>query len=234
MSMNPRLLRPLASVLNPASIPGLAWWLDASDASTVTLNGSTVSAWADKSGNARNTSQATSNNQPSYANFQNNKKVITFDGSNDSLTCSQFIMPAGGYTIFAVASHAGGFDILLEGGGFSPYISALPNGTTGFSHSDGLVEVNTPSGVYTLNQFFVLEIVVSPAARKIIVDGTERISGAGTSRTASFQAIGASSAGSFFWDGKVGEVLIYTSAMDDAIRSRVRKYLGPKWAVSVT
>ena len=233
MSMNPRLLRPLASVLNPASISGLAWWLDASDATTVTLNGSTVSAWADKSGNARNTSQATSNNQPSYANFQNNRKVITFDGSNDTLTCSQFIMPAGGHTIFAVASHAGGFHVLLEGGGLNPYISSLPSAATGFSHYDGNLEVDTASGVYTPNQFFVLELVISPAARKIIVDGTERISGSGTIRTASFQRVGSTSGG-FHWNGKVGEVLIYTSAMDDAIRSRVRKYLGRKWAVSVT
>ena len=44
----------------------LALWLDAEDASTITLNGSTVSQWDDKSGNGRHAVQATAANQPTY------------------------------------------------------------------------------------------------------------------------------------------------------------------------
>jgi hypothetical protein len=44
----------------------LALWLDAADASTITLNGSTVSQWNDKSGNARHATQATAASQPTY------------------------------------------------------------------------------------------------------------------------------------------------------------------------
>jgi hypothetical protein len=43
--MNP----PAASGFNPKSISGLVGWYDASDASTLTLSGSNVTAWADKS-----------------------------------------------------------------------------------------------------------------------------------------------------------------------------------------
>jgi hypothetical protein len=46
-------------------------WLDAADASTITLNGATVSQWNDKSGNARNAVQATTAYQPLYAAYQN-------------------------------------------------------------------------------------------------------------------------------------------------------------------
>jgi hypothetical protein len=46
-------------------------WLDAADASTITLNGSTVSQWNDKSGNSRNAVQATTTYQPLYAQYQN-------------------------------------------------------------------------------------------------------------------------------------------------------------------
>jgi len=42
----------------------LALWLDADDASTITLNGSTVSQWDDKSGNNRNHVQAVASRQP--------------------------------------------------------------------------------------------------------------------------------------------------------------------------
>jgi hypothetical protein len=48
-----------------------ALWLDAADASTITLNGATVSQWNDKSGNARNAVQATTAYQPLYVAYQN-------------------------------------------------------------------------------------------------------------------------------------------------------------------
>lgn len=51
----------------PANLgASLALWLDADDASTITLNGSTVSQWDDKSGNGRHVWQAVSSLQPTY------------------------------------------------------------------------------------------------------------------------------------------------------------------------
>ncbi|MFM6254192.1 MAG: hypothetical protein ACKPEQ_34470, partial [Dolichospermum sp.] len=67
-------------LLTPAQI-STDLWLDAADSSTITLNGSTVSQWNDKSGNGRNAIQATATNQPAYtANGLNGKPVLTFDG----------------------------------------------------------------------------------------------------------------------------------------------------------
>jgi hypothetical protein len=66
----------------PAALgSSLALWLDADDFSTITLNGSTVSQWRDKSGNGRHASQADVANQPTYtANGLNGKPELTFDG----------------------------------------------------------------------------------------------------------------------------------------------------------
>ena len=66
----------------PAALgSSLALWLDADDFSTITLNGSTVSLWRDKSGNGRHASQADVANQPTYtANGLNGKPELTFDG----------------------------------------------------------------------------------------------------------------------------------------------------------
>jgi len=50
----------------PTSIAGCQLWFDAADASTITLNGSTVSSWRDKSANAYSVIQPTSANQPTY------------------------------------------------------------------------------------------------------------------------------------------------------------------------
>lgn len=232
MSMSPRLLRPRATGFNPKSIPGLAWWLDASDASTITLNGSSVSAWGDKSGNARDAVQATSNNQPSYSNTQNGKGVVTFDGSNDRLsTASAITLGTGGYTVFFVGYHAGGFQVLLEGGTLNPYLSANTDNSTGFNHYDGVSAVSTPPGTYSINTWFVLEYVISSASRIIAVNGTQGVSGSGTSRSASIQNLGATTSG-FFFNGRFAEVLVYGSALS-AQRSTVRKYLGGKWGVTV-
>ncbi|MFM6248178.1 MAG: hypothetical protein ACKPEQ_03330, partial [Dolichospermum sp.] len=55
----------------PAQI-STALWLDAADASTIILNGSTVSQWRDKSGNGRHVSQATAANQPLFVTNQLN------------------------------------------------------------------------------------------------------------------------------------------------------------------
>lgn len=49
----------------------LSLWLDAADASTITLNGSTVSQWNDKSGNGRHATQATAANQPAWGRGRN-------------------------------------------------------------------------------------------------------------------------------------------------------------------
>jgi len=92
--------------------PGALWdptvittalWLDAADSSTITLNGSTVSQWNDKSSNARNASQATAANQPTYsATGFNSKPTVQFDGSNDQLDLIQFAQVSD-QNIFAVA-----------------------------------------------------------------------------------------------------------------------------------
>ena len=64
----------------------LALWLDAEDTSSITLNGSKVSQWSDKSGNARHASQATASVQPTYTTAGlNGKSVVRFS------TSAQFI-----------------------------------------------------------------------------------------------------------------------------------------------
>jgi len=60
-----------------------ALWLDGSDASTITLSGSNVTNWADKSGNAKHCVQATPANRPIYsATGFNSKGSLFFDGGD--------------------------------------------------------------------------------------------------------------------------------------------------------
>ena len=69
-----------APAWKPAALgSALALWFDADDASTITLNGSTVSQWRDKSVNALHVSQSTASLQPAYlAADLNGKAGIDF------------------------------------------------------------------------------------------------------------------------------------------------------------
>ena len=60
-------------------------WLDAADATTITLNGSTVSQWTDKSTNGYVFSQGTAANQPTLISSGLNSKNTISWGGNDKL-----------------------------------------------------------------------------------------------------------------------------------------------------
>jgi hypothetical protein len=79
----------------PASIT-TALWLDAADSSTITLSGSNVSQWNDKSGNARHATQATSSLQPTLqSSAYNGHAAVRSDGVDDFLAITPFTVTAG-------------------------------------------------------------------------------------------------------------------------------------------
>lgn len=87
-----------------------AQWFDAADLSTITLNGSTVSQWRDKSGNNRHASQATPAAQPIFTESGlNGLPVVTF-GGDDNLVHGYMRQGVTTYaaSLFVVASIASG------------------------------------------------------------------------------------------------------------------------------
>lgn len=95
----------------PAQIT-TALWLDANDSSTITLNGTTVSQWNDKSGNGRNATQATAASQPTYSpTGLNNKAVLSFDGDDflANTAPGALLRNTPGATIMAVCNFTNNF-----------------------------------------------------------------------------------------------------------------------------
>jgi hypothetical protein len=88
----------------------LALWLDAEDTASITLNGSTVAQWDDKSGNGRNASQATASVQPTYlATGFNGKPTLQTDGSDVlELGVTSLGRNVGGLTCAMVGLHPAG------------------------------------------------------------------------------------------------------------------------------
>lgn len=100
---------------NPSLLEGaLAIWLDASDESTITLNGSDVSQWDDKSGNNKNAVQAAGAKQPAYTpNLLSGKHGVVFNGASDCLTVASLTLNTF-TTVFLVLKNPSGGVFFLE------------------------------------------------------------------------------------------------------------------------
>jgi hypothetical protein len=88
-------------------VAGYKAWYDASDTGTITVSGSNVTQWNDKSANGLNLVQGTAAKQPlSGTRTQNGKNMIDYDGNNDVLSSNaaasawKFLTDATGSTVF--------------------------------------------------------------------------------------------------------------------------------------
>ena len=94
--------------VNTSPIAGYKAWYDAADTSTISLSGSAVTQWNDKSANAYNLTQSTAARRPqSGVDTLNSKNVITFDGNDVLLAATAsnwtFMNNSTGATVFCVA-----------------------------------------------------------------------------------------------------------------------------------
>ena len=83
-----KLYPPLVTAFSPLQIPGCALWLDAADRSTLTLSGSNVTQWNDKSGNGLNaTIPAVSGivNPVHAVGGQNGNSILQFRSGSDGM-----------------------------------------------------------------------------------------------------------------------------------------------------
>lgn len=94
---------------SPLLLPGLALWLDSSDATSFAFSsGVLVSQWNDKSGNDRHFTQATTGSQPSRNGTQNGLSTVVFSSARtDSMTAATFGPSTSAFAICGVATPAG-------------------------------------------------------------------------------------------------------------------------------
>ena len=123
----------------PTEISGLKLWLDAGDLTGA--DGSSVSAWLDKSGNEAHFSQATALNQPTLqTNELNSKNIVRFDGTNDYLSSTNvlkndILKNVGGASLIAVVKYPNNIlqnDAVFVSGGTGAVRASLIKRTTNF------------------------------------------------------------------------------------------------------
>ncbi len=225
------------SAFNPLDIGGCALWLDATDQSTLTLSGTNVTQWNDKSGNGRNmTASGTITNTGSIngltaANWASNAyfygsasntgttvtvfAVFNMTSSTSSVAARVVSLGVSGTADYNNVSYAA--PILRRGG---TIVGAYRNGTE--------LSRNTNA----TDQAVLMCSLFNGSTNTIYTNGTASSSVASTGNFNYTQhRIGSSTeidSGSYF-RGTIGEVIIYNDALSDTNRQIVEGYLSRKW-----
>lgn len=207
---------------SPLSISGLKVWLKADG--LVLADSDPVTTWADQSGNGNDVTQGTAGFKPLYkTNIQNGLPIVRFDGTDDVLTAG-FTITYG--TIFAVANFnsAGNFPaynglVVTDAGATAgdDYLLGDGSGTTNIYNSGTTTVYVNKVLTYSFSPLLTFKLVS-------VVDSTPN------SRT-TLNIGNDPAAGSRFWNGDVGEVIIYDTALSATDRGRVENYLNSKWAL---
>lgn len=240
MGMNPRLMRPTASGFNPKSISGLSLWLDAADASTITI-GTGVSVWADKSGNARNATQGTGGKQPAYSSTISGKNVVTFLGTDDTMQIpANAAFNATSQSIFIVARQntAGNQSLFYkaDGNAVNGIQMKYRAGTTFwlYQQNDNSSETIVSNSVTNSNTN-IFAVVLEPSAQAGWINGTAANTST-ASRTYDNNSgpwLGSRRDVGEYFIGDIAEVLHWNRALTTTERQSVQNYLGKKWGITV-
>lgn len=235
MPMNARLLRPTVSGFNARAVSGLAMWLDASDASTLTLVSGAVSEWRDRAA-GRLFIQTIANNRPGLTTM-NGRNALLFDGSNDTLECAD---PFGTFpfSVFIVQR-------VVAYSSFA--MTYAVGGSTNFNirqfSATGQPEIETPGGVVRSSSAAFSTSV--PQLISLVYDSTltssalylnnAAIATSGTYTTPTLTGthyIG-SRAGAFPLNGHIAEIVVYSRTVTATERAYVSAALGRKWGFTV-
>ena len=237
----------------PTQVSGLVLWLDASDPTTITQSGGTITQWIDKSTSAL-TATAVSN-PTLVANVQNGFPGISFDGSTQYFNLgnnlnmgtnqiyifvvSKFNSTADGAIIGkSLYGSAGARYSLLRNGAMIPLIEA----TGGAVNNNGLnPDTSTSSRL--------LNMVWDRSTINLYQNGTSVFS-VGLSDTSNLTTgnsllIGAYQNGSggtppvagFYMNGYIHEILMYFtstgSPLGNTARQQIESYLAQKWGLTL-
>jgi hypothetical protein len=218
----------------------LALWLDAEDTASITLNGSNVSQWDDKSGNNNHVSQGSASAQPAYT-----AGLVTFDGSNDALIAATPIITAtdtGTLTMFSVSSLVAGesgymYGAVDPGQGCALYQS---NGTNiGFARTATGATAGQVAHNITLPGQGVIGVVFSTDTANLSFNGTVTSVVGGlafTAPTVEFTLGNRRNGTSVatFWEGGHREIVVSNAALTTADRQKLEGYLAWKWGLEAS
>ncbi len=230
-------------VLDNAVAPGgvsanLQHWLRADKG--ITLNGATVSEWADQSVANRNATQGTAGNQPTYnssSDSMNFNPTLSFDGTTDNLAWTTTGMPTGTNS----RTHFGVGTVNSTVDGYK-YMYGYGTHVAGQSSMLGKNLTNHVTLGVGLIDHIVANVWINTTQPNLVYgdyNGTQaRGAFNGGSITGTVRAwntiitagrVGSNAATTEFWNGRISECISYSSLLTAAQLQRVNTYLAIKY-----
>lgn len=222
----------------PTDISNCTLWLDAADSSTFTLSGTDITQWRDKSGGGFNANAGASPTLTTNGNYQ----VVRFNGSQSLLT--SHTVPSDTHTLIAVhvpqniTSIPGNTRLFSYHGTLSyivfPYMNiSTPRGyITSFDSSNSITATTSNLVEQSVaGSFNIIMAVISSGSQLIYNTGTQTSSNNKTlpSGTSDSLSIGRQQFGSEYYQGDVGEMIVYNRAITTYERQQIEGYLAWKW-----
>ena len=238
----------------------LALWLDANDASTITLNGSNVSQWDDKSGNNHHVIQATSSAQPTYqpTGFVG-KPTVYFDDTDDVLACATTNVSSLGDLFYGAA-----FEMVSDTGLWRPIVgtNTSENSASGGTlllqkmssrsevgiHDTGRVDTGSTYAVQVTDILAPRIATVGRAGGTLGNGGTITVTATGPSQpsyltqatqtwatgenTTRIQIGGRQQSGVSWSNSNISEVIVCNTDLSTDDRQKLEGYLAWKWGLT--
>lgn len=230
----------------------LAMWLDAMEASTITI-ATGVSTWNDKSANPKPVTQATAARRPAYSLTALGAGLpgVTFDGvqnttNGDTLTRASFIYAQGGASVFTVLKAAAPNAVRFvfgEGNAtatrdYSPIANTATNYLSGQITTGGVPELNLPVGTLPLFDNSIRLAMINDSGSSYIPysNGVAQAATAYTRGTLTMTQfrLGAryKNADVGWMAGTIGEFIVTNGVLSTLNRERLEGYAAHKWGVS--
>ena len=221
------------ALFTPPNIPGthIDLWLFAPDASTISVSGSNVTQWNDKSGNGYNFSQATSSKQPTYsASGFNGRPAVIFNPA-DALSAPEYLSStsfaqAQPLTIVFVGQQTSTGDlidysyILVDGAANWAFNSVVNSGDIAQVYAGG--NLNSSVAMSGVHQWIE---VINGSSSAVYTDGV--LTGSGNPGSNGISG-GPLDLGSLStqkgWLGSMGELVIYSGAFNATQISQSHAY----------
>ena len=222
-----------APAWTPARLSNLAAWFRAD----LGVTGSSVSAWADQSGNGRHLAQGTGSAQPTYSASDaayGGRPVLTFDGGDyfDALASWGLSQPV---TIYVVGQSgtSGDYKTFVDANAGARLIvrstaAEMASIYGGSANVEPGASVAGPSIICAVFNAASSAVYVSDVTAS--ATGNPGSGGLGTPRV----GMGAVSVYPLPSNGKIAEVIYVNAAHDAATRAQVLSYASKRYNLSVT
>jgi hypothetical protein len=219
---------PSLSFVSPA---GLKVWLRG-DAG-ITLNGTTISAWADQSGSGNHLIQNTAGNQPTYlASAKNSRPGVRFTVAGTTyMATANFSAALATPMVFIVYTQSQIVALNQEylfdaGAGDRTQVNKNQSNRTAM-YAGTVLNFNE---TYPLS-WRIRVYAFNGASGKFYTNGSQTAAGNVGVQTMPNFVLGRYAGGSAYCEADVAEVLIYDSILSDADRATVESYLNRKYAI---